>query len=154
DPGASDLIKFSRGLLVRLYQERCGTKSIALADLESGGTYDPGNKWNNDCCVHLQQPENTLGAQINIAARASVVRTSSRALITDVKTLIGCDSFGEPDRQSDPTIGDNVNKLARQNRFLTLANPVGLYMSALDTSGWTTPDSTDAQTFWTVFKGK
>src|SRR5262249_2790317 len=50
--------------------------------------------------------------------------------------------------------GDNVNRLARQNRFLTLANPVGLYMSALDTSGWTTPDGTDAQTFWKVLKGK
>jgi V8-like Glu-specific endopeptidase len=154
DPAASDLVKFSRALLVRLYQERCGTKSITLADLEAGGTYDPGNKWNNDCCVHLQQPNNTLGAQINIAARASVVRSSSGAVITDVKTLIGCDPFGEPDRQSDPRIGDNVNKLARQNRFLTLANPVGLYMSALDTTGWTTPDGTDAQTFWKVLKGK
>jgi hypothetical protein len=156
DPGAADLVKFTRGLLVRLYQERCGTKSIILADLETTGTpkeYDPGNKWNNECCVHLQQPENTLIAQIDIAARASVVRSSSGSVITDVKTLIGCDPFGRPERQSDPTIGDNVNKLARQNRFLTLANPVGLYMSALDTSGWTTPDGTDPQTFWKVLKG-
>ncbi|OQW33439.1 MAG: hypothetical protein A4E19_03300 [Nitrospira sp. SG-bin1] len=159
NPGVPALTKFARDLLVKLYQERCGTKAITLADLEitvGGDTkYDPGNKWNNDFCVHLQHPANTLGAQIDIAARAAVIRSdASGMLITNVKTLIGCDDFGDPNRQSDPAIGDNVNKLARENRFLTLENPVGLYMTELDTAGWTTPDKADAQTFWKVLKGK
>jgi hypothetical protein len=162
DPGVANLTKFSRSLLVQLYQDRCGTKSITLADLETTGTammYDPGNEWNNDYCVHLQHPANTLGAQVNIAARAAILRSDSAGnLVTSVKALIGCDpfndQFGVASRQSDPNIGDNVNKLARENRFLTLANPVGLYMVALDTSGWTTPDGIDAQKFWKVLKGK
>jgi subtilisin family serine protease len=159
DPGVPSLKKFSRDLLVKLYQERCGTKPIPLADLEItvGGVkrYDRGNKWNNDFCVHLQQPQNTLLAQINIAARASVVRSdASGTLITNAKALNVCNSFGEDTRQSDPAIGDNVNKLARDNQFLTLQNPVGLYMMELDTTGWKTPDKTDAQTFWKVLKGK
>jgi subtilisin family serine protease len=159
DPGVASLTKYSRALLVRLYQERCDGKPVALADLEAAGAYDPGNKWNNDCCVHLQHPANTLGAQINIAARAAILRSDPTGnLVTSIKALIACDppsdQFGVPSRQSDPAIGDNVNKLARENRFLTLANPVGLYMVSLDTSGWTTPDDTDAQTFWKVLKGK
>jgi hypothetical protein len=159
DPKVPSLTKFARDLLVKLYQERCGNRAITLADLEItvGGVkgYDRGNKWNDDHCVHLQQPANTLGAQIDIAARASVVRRDpTGTLISNIKTLIGCDGFGDPDRQSDPKIGDDVNKLARENRFLTLENPVGLYMTELDTTGWKTPDKTDAQKFWKVLKGK
>ena len=136
DPGVASLTKFAQGLLIKLYQDRCGSTAVKLADLETtvGGVmqYDPGNKWNNDHCVHLQQPNNTLGAQINIAARAAILRRDgSGSIITSVKTLIGCDPFGEPSRQSDPNIGDNVNKLARENRFLTLQNPMGLYMVSL-----------------------
>jgi peptidoglycan hydrolase-like protein with peptidoglycan-binding domain len=160
DPGVASLTKFAQGLLVRLYQERCGSTAVTLADLEITGAtgrkkFDPGNRWNNDHCVHLQQPNNTLGAQVNIAALASIaMQDTTGTPITSVSKLITCTNFGEPSRQSDPAIGDNVNKLARENRFLTLENPVGLYMASLNTSGWTTPDGTDAQAFWKVLKGK
>jgi len=161
DPGPSYVIiqPATQKKLVELYQARCGDKSITLADLEisfrGSKIYDVGNKWNDKHCVHLQQPANTLGAQINIAARGAVVRKDSKgALITDVQHLLMCDGFGEATRQSDPSIGDNVNKLARENRFLTLENPVGLYVTSLDTTGWKTPDGTDAQTFWKVLRGK
>jgi hypothetical protein len=160
EPGVSTLTAFSRNKLVEIYRERCGDNTVTLADLETtdsaGNTvYDRGNKWNNQFCVHLQQPNNTLGAEINIAARASVVYSDSTGtLVSDIKKLFVCDPFGEPSRQSDPSIGDAVNKLARENRFITLENPVGLYMTSLDTSGWTTPDGTDAQSFWKVLKGR
>ncbi len=159
DPGVSTLTAFSRNKLVEIYRERCGDNTITLPDLEkknSAGNkvYNRANKWNNQFCVHLQQLNNTLGAEINIAAHASVVYSDSTGtLISDIKKLFVCDPFGEPSRQSDPSIGDNVNKLARENRFITLENPVGLYMTSLDTSGWTTPDGTDAQSFWKVLKG-
>lgn len=155
DPGVPALKAFARKLLVKVYQERCGTKSVKLADLEtSTGEYDPMNAWNNQHCVHLQQENNTLGAQINIAARAAIVRTNSAGIITTIDDLMVCDSFGERSRQSDPHIGDAVNKLARANRFVTLENPVGLYMTHLDTKGWKTPDGTDPQKFFKVLKGR
>jgi len=158
DPGVSSLQKASQAVLVNLYQLLCNDKSITLADLETieGGktVYNTANKWNNKFCVHLQMPANTLGAQVDIAARAAVLRSHAGSLITSVKKLIDCDPFGDPDRQSDPRIGDGVNKLARDNRFITLENPVGLYMTSLDTSGWKSPDGTDPQTFWKVIRGK
>jgi uncharacterized protein YciU (UPF0263 family) len=154
------LQKPARDLLIKIYERRCDRTGIKLSDLEikdSGGAtvYNPGNDWNNKCCVHLQQPNNTLGAEINIAAQAAVVRKdSSGTVISNISALISCPpKFGEPSRQSDPAIGSKVNQLARENRFLTLENPVGLYMTTLDTSGWTTPDGSDAQEFWHVING-
>jgi len=168
ETGVPTLKTFARNLLIRIYQRRCDETAIKLSDLETtdddGNTvYDPGNRWNNKCCVHLQQPNNTLGAEINIAALAAIVRKqSSGTSISDISELLKCslvpllkagDAFGEPSRQSDPAIGSKVNQLARENRFITLENPVGLYMASLDTSGWTTPDGTDAQEFWHVING-
>jgi subtilisin family serine protease len=154
DPGDATLTSSSQKILVAIYQKLCGTTAITLADLEKGGGYDPANKWNKQHCIHLQNRFNTLQAQVDIAAHAAIVRsTSGGALITDIKMLVACDPFGEVSRQSDPAIGAAVNGLARENRFITLENPVGLYMTSLDTSGWTTPDGVDPQTFWKVLRG-
>jgi hypothetical protein len=101
----------------------------------------------------MNQVNNTLGAQINIVARASILRQRGKKRITDARALIECAQYGDPDRQSDPAIGAAINQAARANRFITLENPVGLYMTGLDTSGWTSPDGTDPQSFWTVKAG-
>lgn len=144
-------------LLLQLYRDRCGDPSVQLADLaDVNGNYNWYNKWNNAYCVHMQQPNNTLGAQINIAARSSILRmrVSTGELIEDAQTLIKCAEFGAAARQSDPAIGFAVNLFARENRFVTLENPVGLYMTRLDTTGWSSPDGTNPQMFWKVIKGK
>jgi subtilisin family serine protease len=157
DPRLTD---FSRALLVKIYQRRCDSTAIKLSDLETthgnGRTvYNPGNDWNNKFCVHLQQPNNTLGAEINIAAHASIVRKdTANKIITNISELLQCDHFGEESRGSDPSIGDHVNQFARENRFITLQNPVGLYMTSLNTTGWKTPDDTDAQEFFHVINGR
>ncbi|CAN5919670.1 hypothetical protein BH11MYX4_BH11MYX4_35550 [soil metagenome] len=154
DPGVAGLKAFAQKMLVRLYREKCSDNSVTLADLETTtGAYNPFNKWNARHCVHLHQPNNTLGAQVDIGARAAIVWSNAGAIVTNVKSLIMCDGFGDPSRQSDPAIGDAVNTFARDNRFVTLQNPVGLYMTSLDTSGWKTPDGTDAQSFWKVLRG-
>jgi hypothetical protein len=150
---------FSQGLLVSLYQKHCGNSRIALADLEIGAgsskKYDSGNRWNTEQCLHLQQPSNNLGAEINIAALASIVRRDAAGqLVANVKVLNDCaNRFGDMPRRSDPAIADAVNGAARENRFLTLENPVGLYMTSLDTTGWETPDGADPQGFWKVLTG-
>jgi len=147
----------TRALLLELYRERCGANTVKLADLQDvQGKYNWYNKWNNEFCVHMQQPNNTLGAQINIAARSSILRmrTATGELKTEAHELIECAGYGDARRQSDPSIGAAVNQFARENRFVTLQNPVGLYMTGLDTRGWKTPDNTDPQTFWDVKKGK
>ena len=145
----------SQDLIVQLYREITGVQSIELNDLvNSKGDYDWWNKYNNEYAVHMQQLNNTLGAQINIVSRACILRMNKLGEpITDALGLIRCARYGDPNRQSDPRIGYAVNSFARENRFITIENPVGLYMSAVDWNGWNTPDKTDARQFWTVLRG-
>jgi len=144
----------SRRLLVRIYQTVLGEPGIKLDDLlDADGNYDHWNRWNNTGCIHMQQPNNTLGAEINIASRSAILREARGAPIKTAEKLIQSGQYGEPTRQSDPAIGASVNSIARQNRFVTLENPVGLYMADLDTSGWVTPDGADPRSFWHVVRG-
>jgi hypothetical protein len=146
----------SRRLLVQLYQGITGNPDIQLADLlDAHGNYDRWNRHNNAGCVHMQQPSNTLGAQVNLAVRSAILRRDAQGhLIKDADQLIRIGRYGNPKRQSDPAIGAKVNSVARDNRFVTLENPVGLYIAGLDTSGWSTPDGTDPRAFWRVVRGK
>lgn len=142
-----------RNKLLALYQQLV-SPSVQMADLFKNGVYNPRNKWNTtDGAVHLTHPANTLEAEINIAAQATVLRARKGQPITDQDALICCAAYGVPGRASDPTIGGNVNALARQGASITLANPVGLYIDSLNTTGWTTPDGTSASAFWSIVRG-
>ena len=145
----------SRDLLVSLYQEITGIPTISLDDLTNErGEYDRWNRYNNDFAVHMQQPNNTLGAQVNIVSRSSILRVNALGNpIEDALGLIRCGRYGDPERQSDPSIGAAINEFARDNKFITIENPVGLYMSKIDWDGWTTPDGTDPREFWDVRRG-
>ena len=99
------------------------------------GSYNPYNKWNTTHGVmHLTHPANTLGAEINLAADATVVypSVSAQPASTLPRRLICCAEFGGVNRSSDPLIGAGVNGAARAGRMVTLANPVGLYMGTID----------------------
>ncbi|WZF21978.1 hypothetical protein WKK05_38550 (plasmid) [Nostoc sp. UHCC 0302] len=145
----------SRDLLVDVYRKLTGIQSVTIDDLvDSSGEYDWYNRYNNEFAVHMQQPNNTLGAQVNIVSRSCILRVNRLSNpITDALGLIRCGQYGDEARQSDPSIGNAINNFARQNRFITIENPVGLYISDIDLRGWETPDSTPANTFWKVLRG-
>ena len=145
----------SRDLLVTLYRDITGVASITISDLvDANGEYDWWNRYNNEFAVHMQQPNNTLEAQVDIVSRSCIRRVNRLGNpITDALGLIRCGRYGDVARQSDPSIGHAVNTFAQENRFITIENPVGLYMSNVDWNGWTTPDQTDPKTFWTVVRG-
>lgn len=131
--------------LLQLYKNLVGNSTIQLDDLyfdPPGNTrYNPWNKWNTtDGIVHLQQINNTLGAEINIGVFATVLRKKGGAAIPDAKHLICCSGFGDAERSSDPGLGFTVNQLAVEGRRLTLRNPIGIYLDGLDTSGFTRPN--------------
>jgi len=119
-------------------------------------SYNPWNKWNTTHGImHLSNPANTLGEEIEICGDGTVLRHGSGGrLLQAAKCLLCCGGFGNINRSSDPAIGAAVNELARGGYTLTIADPVGLYMSHLDTSGWTTPDGSpvDAR-YWRVIRG-
>jgi hypothetical protein len=147
----------TQALLLDLYRERCDGQQVSLDDLRTpdGRRYNAYNKWNNQYAVHMQQKNNTLFAQVNIAAISAVLRQDRAGnLISNSQKLIGCGGYGEGSRQSDPTIGSAVNTFARENRFVTLEDPVGLYMTGLDTQGWATPDGSSPASYWTAVKGR
>lgn len=141
--------------VVELYQ-RFVSPRVRERDLFVRGRYNPRNPWNNSTsqgAMHLIQRSNTLGAEVELAAGASVVRLIEGRLLTDEQELIACGTYGEPERNSDPHIGAMVNSLTRQKADVTLANPVGLYFAELITAGWQTPDGSDAQEYWKYVRG-
>ena len=136
------------------------TEDIASADgkiiLACKGQYNPYNRWNTtDGIVHLCAPPSSLAAEIELAADATVLREDAygRTLV-EPEALICCAGYGGPNRNSDPTIGANVNAFARLGAMITLQNPVGLYMDHIDLAGWAAPDGGDVAECVRIVRGK
>jgi len=152
--GAGDHAK-----VLALYRQLVGPQ-VQEADLFPGGVYNPNNRWNTtDGIVHLTQPANTLGAEINLAAQATILRKDDNGNpIVAEAPLIRCSGFGAEDRASDPHIGQVVNGLAARGFSLTLLNPPGLYIHKLNTQGWTKPGPGNTRVatgeeFWRIVRG-
>jgi hypothetical protein len=143
------------GRVVELYRQHV-SPDVQPAHLFRAGVYEPRNRWNTTTtngAMHLIQRANSLQAEIELAAAATLLRRRNGALLTAEQGLIDCGSYGEPERHSDPFIGAQVNALARQGADITLANPVGLCIAALDTSGWEAPGGADPREFWKITRG-
>jgi hypothetical protein len=123
----------------------------------AGGQYIRRNPRNNSStrgAMHLVQTDNTLGAEIEIAGAATIVRLKPNgSVMTDQRELIECGDYGAKERNSDPFIGARVNFHARNKADITMADPIGIYFSELDTQDWEAPDGTDCQTFWRYTRG-
>jgi hypothetical protein len=103
--------------------------------------YNPTNPYNfrtdTGTIIHLIQPANTLSAEIDIAAQATVIRKDAQGkVITNSDQLIRCSQYGNPNRNSDPTIGSLINALARQGNSISIADPVALYINKFDTGAF------------------
>ncbi|KAK7426016.1 hypothetical protein QQZ08_007464 [Neonectria magnoliae] len=122
--------------------------------LDKKGNYNPYNKWNGveettpgnpyvlttvnpGCIMHLAQPNNTLGAEVDIAAQGTVIRKDKDGnVITDKVKLCNCSKYGQATRNSDPQIGASINGLARGGNKISIADPVGIYMTQFDSSNF------------------
>jgi len=142
--------------LVELYQQYVSPECTKL-DLFPTGHYQPLNRWNNSTnhgAMHLIQRANTLGAEIELAAGASIVRRRNSNLVTDEQALISCSLYGAPNRHSDPHIGAEVNLLARAGHRVSLADPVGLFIQGCDFSGFELPTAkVSADQCWHLMRG-
>jgi hypothetical protein len=137
------------------YQEHI-SPGVRREDLFRGGQYIPRNKWNNSTttgAMHLIQNNNTLLAEIELAAAATLTRRQSGSVLTDAQALIRCGAYGQPERHSDPHIGEVVNELAREKADVTLANPVGLCIAGISVAGWQTPDNSNPLDYWKIVRG-
>jgi hypothetical protein len=142
-------------VVVALYKQHV-SPDVKRADLFRNGRYQPRNRWNNSTtagAMHLIQPNNTLGAEIELAGAATIVRRRNGVVLTETQELIECGQYGQPERHSDPLIGATVNELARLKADVTLKNPIGLYIAGLTVAGWVTPDGSDPLSYWTITRG-
>ncbi|GGR19179.1 hypothetical protein [Streptomyces aurantiogriseus] len=120
------------------------------------GRYLRRNKWNDSTtqgAMHLIQQANTLGAEIELAAAATIRRVIGGRELTGAQELIACGKYGVAERNSDPHIGEVVNGIARQKADIALSDPVGLYFDDLATDGWRAPDGSDPKSFWIFHRG-
>jgi hypothetical protein len=136
---------------------------VAVADtkhpsgdlLARKGRYNIYNKWNTTHGIaHLNSPPNSLVAEIQLGGDATVLHNDPRGrLLVEPDALICYAGYGGPNRNSDPTIGATVNALARLGAYVTLRNPIGLYMDHIDLSGWQAPDGGNVSDFVRIVRG-
>lgn len=146
--------------MLELYHELV-SPNVQLADLyllDSNGdpvidrstglpAYSPVNKWNTapsaggeTGVVHLISPPNTLGAEVYLAAAATLLREQNGQPVTDPNALITCSQYGSAGRNSDPHIGASVNNIiAGGGLVVSLQDPVGLYLQTPDFTGYLLP---------------
>ena len=119
-------------------------------------SYNPHNEWNTTRgIVHLTHGANTLGAEVNLAARATVLRRDANdQAIVDPSRLICCSGYGAAMRSSDPSIGAAVNGLVRDGKLVSLRNPVGLYIDKIDLSVFEGPNGEDVSNWWKIVRGQ
>lgn len=151
------LLGSDESLLLELYGQMSG-EIVALDALRKhdGNVFVRDSEFNNRTdgpIVHLTQASNNLRAAIILAAQATTLREVDGALLTHPQTLVLCGNLGDERRHSDPQIGAAVNALVARGEDVSLSNPLGLYIDEIVTSGFETPDGTDAQRFWTVERG-
>jgi hypothetical protein len=129
--------------------------------------YQPINKWNTQPsngavtgAVHLISPPNTLGAEIYLAAAATLLREKDGQPVTDPDQLINCSQYGTPGRNSDPHIGSEVNQVIIGGGLVaSLQDPIGLYIQTPDFSGYSLPSDpklpadADVSECWHVVRG-
>jgi hypothetical protein len=150
------LAQDSPAKVLSLYKKLVGPQ-VAHKDLfGKDDNYNPFNKWNTSTKhgpVHLIQASNNLDAAVKLAAAATIVRVIDGKVLTAEQELIECGKFGVKTRNSDPHIGAGINELARAKADITLAQPLGLYISDFTPAGWKTPDGTDPKRFWRYTRG-
>jgi hypothetical protein len=140
------LFRAAPGRVVELYRELVGDQSIVEADLaDPSGVYNPLNPWNTERgIVHyiVERPANTLCAAIELA-RDSV----GGELVPDNYEL---DGFAET--SADPRVDLDVKAVARKGLWVTLREPIGVYMVGWDDTGWTKPDGSPVGNYWRVVR--
>lgn len=132
-----------------------GEGANGVAPIYQAGDYNPYNTVNlEECAAHLTHPANTLGAEIDLAAKATIQRKDATGQALSERRRLACGSdFGDPNRNSDPGIGLAVNLTVRGGVSLTLANPVGLYIRAFDEGRISDKNGNALNGWWKITRG-
>ncbi|KNG87654.1 hypothetical protein ANOM_004148 [Aspergillus nomiae NRRL 13137] len=133
-----DFLKLTRDFNSGFTSQMSDSDFFLTDPMTKNEVYNPGNQWNllsiTGTIAHLIQAKNTLSAGIDIGVQARVIRKDDQGnVIEDKDDLINCSKYGNPGRNSDPTIGKAINDLACKGASLTVAEPAALYIRNFDT---------------------
>jgi hypothetical protein len=133
--------------VVNLYQTLVDP-AVSQADLTVPGTgnYNKRNVFNTtNGIVHLIQQINTLRDAI-LLSQGSVnvhgARDNYEATPPTLKTSV------------DPRVKFDIGALARTGLSLTLRDPIGLYITGYDDTGWTKPNGSPVDDYWRIVRGR
>lgn len=144
-----------RQTLLELYRTLVDP-ATAEADLFTGDNYERINARNavtGGRVAHMIQGSNTIGAAVDLVARATILRERDGKPQTDPQSLVRCGGLGNPFRNSDPQVAAAVNNAAAAGDEITFADPPGLYIDRLLTAGMVSPDGADPAEFWHIERG-
>jgi hypothetical protein len=132
--------------VVELYQTLVDP-AVTEADLRDDGPgsgYDQFNPFNTtNGIVHLIQTINTLGAALGLSS-GSVHTGAARDNYETVPPA---------STSVDPRVTCDIGSLARTGLSLSLREPIGLYITGYDDTGWTKPDGSPVDDYWTIVRG-
>ena len=149
----STLFEHDEQQVVAMYQRYTGVTNLSADDLRATrgiyrhtdngqrkvadpGEFNPRNHFNIDPgIVHLSHRANSLGAEVNLAGVSGIARRTVKGTTiqpVNAELLLCCSHGGNPNRNSDPLIGQQAYTQVLEKRRYTLANPVGLYIAAVE----------------------
>jgi len=136
-----------RSRVVSLYQTLVG-QPVTEADLRVGGPGTAYNKFNrfntSDGIVHLIQSINTLTDALGLtqgSIHTGAARDNYETQPPSLQTSV------------DARVKFDIGSLARTGLSLTLRDPIGLYITGYDDTGWTKPDGSPVDDYWRVVRG-
>jgi len=121
--------------------------------LRRDGAYDPNNPFNTSRgAMHLIGEINTLEPDaLGVIGGAVLWRFNAAGRVIDAQD---CVRGPAPVFHADPTIVANINRMAREGRAITIADPFGVYILGVDTEGWACPDGSDPAALVTYHRGE
>ena len=147
-----------RARVVDLYRAFV-SPAVVEADLHVGGTYRRRNHWNDaEGIVHLIQSINTLSEAFGLAQGSA---TTPGPLYTGVPApAVPVPSARDnhemrpiADTSVDPRVSYDIGCLVRKPLSVTLRDPIGLYITGYDDTGWTKPNGDPVDDYWTIVRG-
>lgn len=143
----TELWAVDRPAVVALYQALV-SPAVVEADLRAlgpGNVYNKFNRWNTtDGIVHLIQSINTLTAALGLAQgsiHTGAARDNYETAPPGLRTSV------------DPRVKFDIGALARKPLSITLREPIGLYITGYDDTGWTKPNGTPVGDYWRIVRG-
>jgi hypothetical protein len=136
-----------RTAVVNLYRKLVNP-AVVEADLYKQGDYNKFNKWNTTHgIVHYIHPANSFDAAIGLS-RDAVKSPAPFSDNYEAKPALAAQLTS-----ADPRISFDIHMLIRKGFYVSLKNPIGLYIAGWENSGISHPDGSPAGNYWRIVRG-